>query len=383
MVLMQPRSHISLFTGAGGLDLGLEEAGFTTLVAVESNRHARETLNVNRDRFNLPTFEVFEDVNSVTGEDLLAAAGMPAGQVDLLSGGPPCQAFSTAGNRRSVADPLGSLFLRFLDLVGEIQPRFFLIENVRGILSAALQHRPLSARGGGHPPLEPEEQLGSLMDLMILPVIRDRLGYEVSFGLVNAADYGVPQVRQRAIFVGSRDHELNDDRHVPPLAEWLPRTHAQTPQDDLLQWETLGQALCGVHEWDGEGAAYSANRAAVLEHVPEGYNWRYLRDNYDDEYLREVMGGAYSSTGGRVGFWRRLSWDKPCPTLPASPVQKATSLCHPAHTRPLNVREYARVQQFPDEYQFTGPTSAKYSQIGNAVPVGLSRAVGTAIGSLY
>jgi DNA (cytosine-5)-methyltransferase 1 len=113
--------------------------------------------------------------------------------------------------------------------------------------------------------------------------------------------------------------------------------------------------------------------------VPPGKNWRYLREKYGHGYLREVMGGAYNSDGGKVGFWRRLTFDKPCPTVPASPIQKGTSLCHPLETRPLTVREYARVQQFPDRYIFKGTTSAKYVQIGNAVPVGLGRAVGTAV----
>ncbi len=112
-------------------------------------------------------------------------------------------------------------------------------------------------------------------------------------------------------------------------------------------------------------------------------NWRYLRDKFDDDYLKLVMGGAYSSTGGRVGFWRRLSFDKPCPTLVASPVQKATSLCHPVETRPLSVREYARVQQFPDDYTFEGPTQSKYTQIGNAVPVELANALGDAITQMH
>ena len=379
---MNRRSHISLFTGAGGLDLGIDRSGFTTLVAVEKDRYARKTLESNRAHFRFADFELLEDAASVTGEDLLTAAGVRRGELDLLSGGPPCQAFSTAGHRRSIADPRGSLIGRFLQLVGDVQPRFFLLENVRGVLSAALRHRPLAKRGAGHDPLAPEEQVGSLLDL-IIPWITDRLGYQVSYGLLDAADYGVPQVRQRVIFIGSRDHELGKADSVPTLAELAPATHSKRPEEGLIAWRTLQDALDGLPQTNTEGLKYSPTRAAVLEKVPQGKNWRFLRDNFGEDYLQSVMGGAYSSTGGRVGFWRRLCLTKPCPTLVASPVQKATSLCHPTETRPLTVREYARIQQFPDDYTFAGPTSSRYTQIGNAVPVGLAHAVGTAVGQFY
>ena len=379
---MNERSHISLFTGAGGLDLGLEQAGFTTLVAVEKNAHSRQTLDYNRELFRYPELEVFEDVNAVTGEDILVSAGLRRGDLDLLSGGPPCQSYSTAGRRRAMTDPRGNLFGRFLELVGEIQPRFFVLENVRGVLSAAIKHRPLAERGAGHPPLEPEEELGSLFRFVILPWIKDQLDYQVSVGLVNSADYGVPQVRNRAIFIGSRDRKLgkgDEGCDSPKLSTLLPVTYYEVPKDGELGWKTLGDALEGLEQGPSEGARYSPARAAVLDNVPPGKNWRFLRGNFGEAYLREVMGGAYESSGGKVGFWRRLCFEKACPTLPASPVQKATSLCHPDETRPLNVQEYARVQEFPDGYCLAGTTSSKYTQIGNAVPVGLARAIGEAV----
>ena len=376
---MNNASHVSLFSGAGGLDLGLDRAGFTMLVGVEWDRHARATLEANRGQFRHPKFELFEDANTLASEDLLIAAGVRRGELALLSGGPPCQPFSTAGHRRSIVDPRGSLFGRYLQLVGELEPRFFIIENVRGVLSAALRHRPLALRGNEHGPLAPDEELGSLLVRTILPAIRDRLGYQVAYGLVNAADYGVPQIRQRVIFIGSRDYELGEAGRTPEIAELMPATHAKETKYGLSAWRTLGDALKDLEQEESEGFRYSPKRAAVMGHIPSGKNWRYIRDNLGDDYLRVVMGGAYSASGGRVGFWRRLSFEKPCPTLPASPVQKATSLCHPTETRPLSVREYARVQQFPDEYLFMGPRSAKYTQIGNAVPVGLAEAVGAAV----
>ena len=275
----------------------------------------------------------------------------------------------------------GTLIGRFLDLVGEIQPRFFVLENVRGILSAAVRHRPLSERGPGYPPLDADEELGSFLNSVVLPRIvgADQLGYQLSYGLLNSADFGVPQVRQRAIFIGSRDHELGGAGNPSEIERLVLPTHYEGQDGGLPTWRDLEDAFEDFPVLETEGTQYSQARREVLERVPEGRNWRYLRDEYGEDYLRAVMGGAYNSSGGKVGFWRRLSFDRPSPTLPASPVQKATSLCHPEDTRPLNVREYARVQQFPDEYLLVGPTTSKYVQVGNAVPVGLARAIGTAM----
>ena len=381
----RPRSHISLFTGAGGLDLGIEHAGFTTLVAVEKNKHARTTLDANREIFAYPDFEVFEDAFEVSGEDLIAAAGVRRGELDLLTGGAPCQSFSTAGRRGSARVLNGTLVGRFLDLVAELQPRFFVLENVRGILSAAVKHRPLSERGPGYPPLEPDEELGSFLESMVLPRITsgDQLGYQLSFGLLNSADYGVPQIRQRAIFIGSREHELGRSGEPADIGQLVLPTYCEGQDGEVLAWRDLEDAFDDLPAKETEGAKYSQARADVLERVPAGKNWRFLRDTYGEDYVKAVMGGAYQSSGGKAGFWRRLSFEKPSPALPASPAQKSTSLCHPEETRPLNVREYARVQQFPDDYDFIGPMSSKYVQIGNAVPVGLAHAVGDAIGKLY
>ena len=377
----RPRSHISLFTGAGGFDLGIERAGFTTLVAVEKNKHARATLDANRELFRHPEFEVFEDAFEVSGEGLLDAAGVRRGELDLLTGGAPCQSFSTAGRRGAARVLNGTLIGRFLDLVGELQPRFFVLENVRGILSAAVKHRPLSERGPAHPPLEPDEELGSFLESIVLPRITGdgQLGYQLSFGLLNSADYGVPQVRQRAIFIGSRDHELGRAGGALDIGQLVLPTHCKGQDGGLLAWPVLQNALKDLPAGEMEGSKYSPARAEVFKRVPAGKNWRHLREEHGEAYLKSVMGGAYTSSGGKAGFWRRLSFYKPSPTLPASPVQKATSLCHPHDIRPLNVREYARVQQFPDEYRLVGTTSSKYFQVGNAVPVGLAQAVGAAI----
>ena len=379
---MTKNTNISLFSRAGGLDIGLEAEGFKTLALVEVDRVAQRTLEANRHSCNYPKFRLFGDINRVSVKELLEAAALEPGQATLVSAGPPCQSFSTAGRRGSITDPRGGLFHHFVRMVEGIQPRFFVMENVRGILSAALRHRPLHLRGPDSPPLSEKEELGSLLRTVILPALRKTLGYEVVYGLVNAADYGVPQMRRRVFFLGSRDGEFGSREWSPdemPLTKLTPPTHSKEQIDGREPWLTLGDALEGICEQEPKFTPYSPSRKRVLELVPPGKNWRYLRDTYGDGYLRDVMGGAYGAGGGKVGFWRRLTYDAPCPTVPTSPIQKATSLCHPEETRPLSVQEYARVQQFPDDYAFSGSTPKKYTQIGNAVPVGLARAVGRAL----
>ncbi|MCI0834213.1 MAG: DNA cytosine methyltransferase, partial [Chloroflexi bacterium] len=144
---------ISLFSGAGGLDLGLEMAGFSTRIAVELDGDARQTLKDNQRRFWSSQFPIFEDVTALDPQFILDQAGLEPGEAVLVAGGPPCQSFSTAGNRQSLGDPRGSLFKNFADVIEIARPRFFVMENVRGILSAAIKHRPLIERGSDFPPL--------------------------------------------------------------------------------------------------------------------------------------------------------------------------------------------------------------------------------------
>jgi DNA (cytosine-5)-methyltransferase 1 len=266
-------------------------------------------------------------------------------------------------------------------VVSHAQPRFFVMENVRGILSAAIRHRPLNQRGSNHKPLEMDEQPGSALRV-ILEKLRGELEYEVVYGLVDAVNYGAPQFRQRVIFLGSRDHEFGSAAWLPermPIDELLPPSHAESPSVERpYKWQTLGDALRGLHERSPEFLKYSESRLKYLRLIPPGNNWRYLR-KFGEHVVREALGGAYGSDGGRVGFFRRLTLDRPSPTVPATPIQKGTSLCHPSKDRVLSVREYARVQQFPDDWVFAGPTAEKYKQIGNAVPVALGAAIGHAL----
>jgi DNA (cytosine-5)-methyltransferase 1 len=351
---------ISIFSGALGLDLGLEAAGFRVAVAVECNRFAAETIRKNRPR--LPLIE--EHLEEVTTATILEKAGLRAGEAALVTGGPSCQPFSTVGQRRSMGDPRGGMFKEFLRVVREAQPRFFVMENVRGVLSAATRHRPLKERGPGYPRLKPEEELGSAFSMVLKEL--SGLGYYVVFDVLNTADYGTPQTRERVVFLGSRDGE--------PLEIPVP-THSKTGGDGKRRWVTLTKGLGSLAESKPVFSPLSEKKKDIMRRVPQGGNWRDL----PKDLQRKALGGAYRSWGGRVGFFRRLSWDRPAPALTTRPDSKATMLCHPTKLRPLSVREYARLQQFPASWRFEGGRPQQYIQVGNAVPVGLGRAIGRAL----
>ena len=321
--------NVSLFTGAGGLDLGLERAGIELDLAVENDANCRETLNANRRYFARP-FYIMDDVNDLVPEDLPAYP-------DVVSGGPPCQSFSHAGKRGFLTDPRGALMLQFIMLIQKMRPRFFVMENVPGLMTA---------------------QKGALVRESILPAMRP---YQVGYAIVNAVDYGTAQLRKRVVFIGSLQWELTQD----VLTMLAP---AQS------RGRVLRDAIWGLRGNAGPGSGYSPEVREVYERVPEGRNWRHLRDTYGEAYCDRVMGGA--KEGGRTGFWRRLAWDKPAPTLVAWPVQKATGLCHPEETRPLSIAEYAALQDFPKGYQLVGSMQSQYRQLGNAVPVNLGEAIG-------
>jgi DNA (cytosine-5)-methyltransferase 1 len=354
-------SSISLFSGALGLDLGLEAAGFTLRLALEKDRAAAKTIGLNK-----PTLPVIDrSITEVSSEEIINKSGLECSEIALISAGPCCQSFSTAGKRNSVKDPRGDLFFDFCRLVREMRPRFFVMENVKGMLSAAVRHRPLDERGAGFPLLAREEELGSGLDL-----IREelgKLGYHVIFGLLNAANFGVPQKRWRVFFLGSRDGE---DIQLPLATHCSPDLCEET---GLPPWKTLRSALADVksRNW----CEFTKERRGLLEQLSAGQNWNYLPKRLH----RKALGAAADSWGGRVGFCRRLAWDQPSPTLTTAPDGRATTLCHPSKLRPLSVEEYAALQTFPPTWQFFGSVRQQYMQIGNAVPVGLSKAVGQSL----
>lgn len=348
------RDVISLFSGAMGLDIGLTKAGLNVVIGQDFDASCVKTTRANG-------YKVLEgDIREIKPQQLLSVTGLHIGEPFLICGGPPCQPFSTAGKRLGINDPRGSLFMDFIRMIDYIRPRFFVMENVKGIMSAPLKHVPLAERDEK----DPEQRLGTVLDVILSEF--NKLGYKTVYGVLDAVNYGVPQFRERFVLIGSRD---NEDIFLP-----IP-THFQMHQNQEYQWQSVRSVIEDLEFDSGECATLSDERLKFLKMVPEGGNWRDL----PEDIIPIAMGGAYTSGGGKVGFYRRLSYDQPSPTVVTSPVQKATMMCHPTQNRPLSVKEYARIQQFPDNWIFTGTTAAKYRQIGNAVPVGLAEAIGKAV----
>lgn len=348
------RDVISLFSGAMGLDIGMSNAGLNVVIGQDFDDACVETMKANGHNV------LGGDIREINPQDMLNLVGLNVGEPFMICGGPPCQPFSTAGKRLGINDPRGSLFMDFIRMIDYIRPRFFVMENVKGIMSAPLKHRPMAERDDS----DPEQKLGTVLDVILAEF--NKLGYKTVYGLLDAVNYGVPQFRERFVLIGSRD---NEDIFLP-----IP-THFQIHQNPAYRWKTVGETIRDLEDEHSECATLSPERKKYLHMVPEGGNWKDL----PSEMIPIAMGGAYESGGGKVGFYRRLSYAQPAPTLTTSPAQKATMLCHPKLDRPLSVKEYARIQQFPDDWEFIGSTAAKYRQIGNAVPVGLGMAIGMAV----
>lgn len=348
------RNVISLFSGAMGLDIGLAKAGLNIAIGQDFDTACIATMQANGHKV------LGGDIRNIEPDVLLEQVGMAQGEPFLICGGPPCQPFSTAGKRLGINDPRGSLFMDFIRMIDYIRPRFFIMENVKGIMSAPLKYVPLAERDKS----DPEQKLGTVLDVILSEF--HKLGYKTVYGVLDAVNYGVPQFRERFVLIGSRD---NEEVFLP-----FP-THFQTHQEPAYRWQTLGDSIKDLVYNCGECASFSKDRLAFLRLVSEGGNWKDL----PVKLRMEAMGGAYESGGGKVGFYRRLSYREPSPTLVTSPVQKATMMCHPTQNRPLSIQEYARIQQFPDDWMFMGTNAAKYRQIGNAVPIGLALALGKAV----
>lgn len=233
------------------------------------------------------------DIRTLDAVTVLDRAGLTKGEPFLVCGGPPCQPFSTAGKRLGVNDPRGSLFMDFVRMVDEMRPRFFVMENVKGLLSAKLK-----------------EADGKATNTSVLEIVLDvfaKLHYKTVYGLLDAVYYGVPQFRERLVMIGSRDNE----------AVFLPvPTHFQVHQRDDCRWVTLGAVIKDLEQCAGECGVFSRKRLQYLHMIPEGGNWRDL----PDQVQPMAMGGAYASSGGKVGFYRRLSYAQPSPTLTTSPM---------------------------------------------------------------
>ncbi len=322
--MMEELRSIELFAGAGGLALGLERAGFKHEVVVEFDKDACKTLRLNRPNWNV----IENDIHNV---DFTIYKN-----IDLVSGGFPCQAFSYAGKRLGFGDIRGTLFFEFARCVKEVKPKMFIFENVKGLMThdngntfATIKH--------------------TLEDL----------GYTLQSQILNAAYYNVGQKRERIIVIGIRN-DLKD------------KIKFQYPKPNE-RMTTLREVLRDCPK--SEGQTYSERKKKVMQLVPMGGCWVDL----PKEVQKEYMGKALFSGGGKRGMARRMSWDEPCLTLLTSPSQKQTERCHPTEDRPFTIREYARIQSFPDEWAFVGSISNRYKQIGNDVPPNLAKAIGEEI----
>jgi DNA (cytosine-5)-methyltransferase 1 len=359
---------LSLFTGAGGLDIGIERSErWKTVAFVDSDPDFCRTLEVNHEAGRLgvdDSMVLEEDLAGFDFAKLRRKLGLKKGQLDLLLGGPPCQSFSTAGRRGTIQDPRGELLWDFLRAVDEFRPKWFLLENVRGLLSAAIQHRPLAERPeAGGPPLENEERPGSVLTLWQEDLAA--LGpYRLDSFEVNAVNYGAPQLRERMLLFGNR---------LGKQVDFPEPMHG--PDQGLEPYATLRDALVGLEEVEPVLLDFSPRKKEYLRLVPPGGNWRAL----PDELQRESMGRAYFAKGGRSGWWRRLSWDLPSPTVMTMPNHASSSLCHPDEVRVLSLKECARIQGFPDDWAFSGTTADQYQQVGNAVPIRLGELAAEAI----
>ncbi len=352
---------LSFFSGAMGIDLGLEKAGFQISLACEVDNFCQQTITINK-----PNVSLVSDIRNYSAQEIKEAAGLRwIDDIDLIVGIPPCQAFSTAGRRKGFDDERGNVFIKYLELCLELQPKYFVIENVRGLLSSPLKHRPHDQRGEDYPPLQEDELKGGALNFILYRL--NRSGYGYSFNLYNAANFGTPQIRERVIIICARNGS------IPP---YLMPTHAEKGDFNLPAWKTLKTAIADLKHHDY--LPFPEKRLRYYRLLKPGENWRNLPDNLQ----REALGKSYYAGGGKTGFFRRLAWDKPSPTLVTHPAMPATDLAHPTEDRPLSVQEYKRIQEFPDDWQFAGPLIQQYKQIGNAVPISLGFAVGCLIRQL-
>ncbi|MEQ9288673.1 MAG: DNA (cytosine-5-)-methyltransferase [Cyclobacteriaceae bacterium] len=324
-------SVLELFAGAGGLAVGLEQAGLKCVALNEIDHWAAETLRNNR-----PQWKVIEDdIRQVSFSDY-------RNKVDVVTGGFPCQAFSYAGKKLGLEDARGTLFYEFARVVDEVRPLICVGENVRGLLN--------------HDEGRTLEGMKSILD---------EIGYKpVDPRILKAIFYKVPQKRERLILVGIRK-DIDLDFYFPK-----PYQKIYTLKDALKAGE-----LFSTDVPESEGTKYPIRKKEILDKVPPGGYWRDLPLDLQKEYMQK----SFYLGGGKTGMARRISWDEPSLTLTCSPAQKQTERCHPDETRPFTVREYARIQTFPDDWQFAGSVSSQYKQIGNAVPVNLGKEIGYSI----
>lgn len=316
---------IELFAGAGGLALGVERAGFKTLGLIEIDKDATDTLKANRPNWNV----ICDDIANISSQDLLQYFQLKAGELDLLSGGAPCQAFSYAGKRLGLEDARGTLFYHYAVFLKKLQPKTFLFENVRGLLT---------------------HDNGRTYKTIVN--VFSECGYTIQKQVLNAWDYGNAQKRERLITIGIRNDLLER------ISIAFPKPHKYKP--------VLRDVLQNVPK--SVGTQYSAYKRDIFKLVPPGGYWRDIPENIAKDYMKS----CWNMGGGRTGILRRMSMNEPSLAVLTSPTQKQTERCHPLEPRPFTVRENARIQSFPDDWEFCGGVGSQYKQVGNAVPVNLA-----------
>ncbi len=311
-------SVIELFAGCGGTALGFHNAGLKHKLLLDFDKDSVSTLIKNNSNWNV----IKEDIRNFDFK------GMKA---DIVEGGFPCQSFSHAGKKMGFNDTRGTMFFELARCVKEVKPKIFMGENVKGLLN---------------------HDDGKTLKV-IISVLKE-LGYKVAYKVLRSQYFDVPQKRERLVIIGVRN-----DLKIPII---FPKE-----RDYIVN---IKEALKNVP--DSLGQKYPKRKKEILDLVPPGGYWRDLPIALQKEYMQS----CFFMGGGKTGMARRLSWDEPCLTLTCAPAQKQTERCHPEETRPLTIREYARIQSFPDDWQFQGSISSQYKQIGNAVPVNLGYHIG-------
>ncbi len=350
---------LSFFSGAMGLDIGLHKAGLNTLLACEIDKSSRNTIITNN-----PNIGLVGDIRDYSISKILEFANVNSpNDIDVIAGGPPCQAFSTAGKRKGFEDERGNVFLKFIEVIEEIKPKYAVIENVRGLLSS-IYSIDLPETDKELLPENIQPLKGSTMYYILKRL--ERAGYKVSFNLYNSANYGTPQIRERVIIICTLGK-----RKVP----YLTPIHSNNESFGLPKWRVLKDVISDLPKKPKDFIKLPEKRLKYYKHLGPGQNWR----NLPEDLQKEAMGKSYYLGGGKTGFYRRLAWDKPSPTIVTNPAMPATDLTHPVENRPLSVQEYKRIQEFPDDWKLCGSIVQQYKQIGNAVPVSVGKAIGIEI----
>lgn len=319
-------TFIEVCSGCGGLSSGLIYNGFYPLLLNDNNKDCIETLKINHKDFTN---------NIICSEMEKIDLSKYIGKVDLFAGGVPCQSFSQSGLRKGFDDPRGNLMIKFIDMVEIIKPKIFLIENVKGLIS---------------------HNSGKTLEEIIKLLNKNNL-YDIQYKLLNSIYYNVPQKRERIIILGI----LKEQNII-----------FNFPEKNNIQI-FLKDVLYNVPE--SNGAKYSDDKIKLFKLIPQGGCWV----NLPLELQKSYLGKSFLSGGGKRGILYRLSMEKQSLTLLCTPQQKQTERCHPLEERPLTIREYARIQTFPDDYIFTGSLASQYKQIGNAVPVELAKCLGNSL----